>query len=109
MQTRCDAKSWAHDLRHQGQRIRKKDIDTLCGDMEQVAAQMKDAMREQHQIARNFSRLAHAVLDTVKYLRAGEPNEAMRACLEALGDVSFTGYQNDDDTGEWVAKWLEDE
>ena len=108
MQTKCDAKSWAFDLRFQGQRIRKKDIEQLQGDMDLVASQMKDAMMEQHQMARNFSRLAYAVMDTVKYLKDGNAQEAMRACLEALGDVTATGYGNDEDTDEWVNNWLED-
>lgn len=109
MQTRCDHMAWAKDLRFQGKRIRKKDIDCLRGDMDLVASQMKTTMQEQHQAMRNFSRLAYAVMDTVQHLRDGNPEAAMQACLEALGDVSVTGYQNDDDTGEWVNNWLEDD
>lgn len=86
--------------------VRKTDLDTLQGDMDLIASQMKTTLMEQHQLARNFSRLAYAVMDTVKFLRAGQSVEALWACVQALNDVTATAYENDYDTEEWVSNWL---
>ena len=87
-------------------KVRKKDLAVLKGDMDLIASQMKTTLMEQHQVARNFSRLAYAVMDTVMLLRTGQSDEALHACLQALNDVTATAYENDYDTEEWVSDWL---
>ena len=87
-------------------KVSKTDLATLQGDMDLVAGQMKTTLMEQHQLARNFSRLSYAVMDAVKFLRAGQSAEALWACVQALNDVTTTAYENDYDTEEWVSNWL---
>jgi hypothetical protein len=83
-----------------------RDYRTLMGDMQQVADQMRDHLRQTQQIVRNFSRLANAVSDTVTSLRGGYSADAMEACRQALGDVGSTAYENDYDTPEWCVRFL---
>jgi len=91
------------------QKISNQDWQTLCGDMELVAGDLRDHLREQMQLTRNYSRLANAVMDTARFLRYGKQEDALEVCLQALGDVGQTGYANDDDTPEWCAVFLGEE
>ena len=89
--------------------MRDEDYQMLAGDMEQVAAQMRDYLRDTRQLVRNFSRLANAVSDTVRFLRAGNTADALEVCVQTLGDVGSTGYENDYDTPKWCDRFLGEE
>ena len=90
-------------------RLSANDAAVLSGDMQQVAAQLKDHLRDYRQFVRNYCRLASAVLDTVKFLQAGQHADALEVCLQTLGDVGATGYENDYDTPEWCRNFLKED
>jgi hypothetical protein len=89
--------------------MRDEDYQMLAGDMEQIADQMREYLRDTRQLVRNFSRLANAVIDTVQFLRAGNTDDAMEVCVQTLGDVGNTGYANDYDTPQWCDHFLREE
>jgi len=89
--------------------LEDKDYQILVGDMQQVADQVRDRMRDMQQFTRNYSRLANAVSDAVRFLRDGYTADAMEVCVQALSDVGATGYENDYDTPEWCSRFLGEE